>query len=136
MSGNIDMGTNKVTNLATPTANADAATKKYVDDREPKFKDGMTTTSDVDLRTSASGSEFYDDVTFKAKAKCKDLNILSWSDEIVNKNSLETGRLVGIQSLTTTLSNILTIPIRKERQRRAGYFVHQQSSERDLQVCL
>ena len=32
MSGNIDKGTNKVTNLATPTANADAATKKYVDD--------------------------------------------------------------------------------------------------------
>ena len=114
MSGNIDMSTNKVTNLATPTANADVATKKYVDDREFKFKDGTTTTSDVHLKTSASGSEFYDDVTFKAKARCKNLNILSSSDEIVNKNSLETGHFVGIQSLTPTLQGILSAPTRKE----------------------
>lgn len=32
MTGAIDMGSNKVTSLATPTADADAATKKYVDD--------------------------------------------------------------------------------------------------------
>lgn len=31
MSGNLNMGTNKVTNLGTPTSNADAATKAYVD---------------------------------------------------------------------------------------------------------
>jgi hypothetical protein len=31
-SGNQSMGNNKLTNLAAPTANADAATKKYVDD--------------------------------------------------------------------------------------------------------
>ena len=110
----INMDSHKVTNLGTPTNNADAATKKYVDDKKCKFKDGTTTTSDVDLRTSASGSEFYDDVTFKANAKCKDLNVLSTSDAIVNKNSLETGHLVGIQSLTPTLSNILTVPTKKE----------------------
>ena len=114
MKAGINMGNHKVTNLGTPTTNADAATKKYVDDKKCKFKDGTTTTSDIDLRTSASGSGFYDDVTFKANAKCKDLNILSTSDAIVNKDSLETGRLVGIQILTPTLRNILTVPTKKE----------------------
>lgn len=33
-SGDLSMGTNKLTNLKTPTANADAATKKYVDDAD------------------------------------------------------------------------------------------------------
>ena len=69
MSGNIDMSTNKVTNLATPTANTDAATKKYVDDKECKFKDGTTTTSDIDLRTTG----FYDDVTLHADSNCRDI---------------------------------------------------------------
>ena len=31
MSGDLDMGTNKIVNLGTPTANADASTKAYVD---------------------------------------------------------------------------------------------------------
>ena len=31
LSGELDMGTNKIVNLGTPTANADAATKAYVD---------------------------------------------------------------------------------------------------------
>ena len=107
MKAGINMGNRKVTNLGTPTNNTDAATKKYVDDKKCKFKDETTTTSDVDLRTSVSGSEFYDDVTFKANAKCKDLNVLSTSDAIINKNFLETGRLVGIQSLSSTVREIL-----------------------------
>ena len=32
MSGQLDMGTNKIVNLGTPTADTDAATKKYIDD--------------------------------------------------------------------------------------------------------
>lgn len=32
MTGDIDMGANSITNLATPTNDTDAATKKYVDD--------------------------------------------------------------------------------------------------------
>ena len=82
--------------------------KKYVDDKECKFKDGTTTTCDVDLRATASGSEFSDNVTFKAKAKCKDLNVLSSLDETVSKNSLETGRLVGIQSLSSVVMDLIT----------------------------
>ena len=110
MKAGINMGNHEVTNLEIPTNNTDAATKTYVDDKECKFKDGTTTTSDVDLRTFASGSEFYGDVTFKANAKRKDLNVLSSSDAIVDKNSLETGHLVGIQSLSTPLTSLLTIP--------------------------
>ena len=97
MSEDIDMSTSKVTNLATPTANADVTTKKYVDDREPKFKDGTTTTSDVDLRESSGSLTFYDDVTFHAGAKCKNLFPITSSKAVVNKNSLETGGLVGIR---------------------------------------
>jgi len=33
--GNLDMTTNKIINLATPTASSDAATKSYVDGRGP-----------------------------------------------------------------------------------------------------
>ena len=33
MTGNLNMGTKKIVNLAAPTANTDAATKKYVDDK-------------------------------------------------------------------------------------------------------
>ena len=109
MTGEINMGDNKITNLETPTSNKDAATKKYVDDNEPKFKDGNTTTKDVDLRESSSGNlEFYDEVTFKNKAKCKDLTVISTQEEIVNKNTLETGRMVGIQSLDSALRDLLT----------------------------
>ena len=102
----INMDSHTVTNLGMPTNNADAATKKYVDDKECKFKDGTTTTSDIDLRTTG----FYDDVTSHADANCRDIDIFSTSKAIVNKNSLETGRLVGIQSLTPTLQNILPVP--------------------------
>ena len=37
MSGAINMGSNKITNLATPTANSDGATKNYVDTKSVKF---------------------------------------------------------------------------------------------------
>ena len=100
--------------METPLNNMDAVTKNYMDDKECKFKDGTTTTSDVDLRTTASGSKFYDDVTFKANAKCKNLNVLSSSDAIVNKNLLETGRLVGIQRLSSTVMSLITSSLKHE----------------------
>ena len=110
MKAAINMGNHKVTNLGTPTINADAATKKYVDDKKCKFTNGTTTTSNIDLRTTG----FYHDVTFHADANCRDIDVFSTSKAIINKNSLETGRLVGIQSLTPTLKNILTVPTKKE----------------------
>ena len=87
MKAGIVMGNHKMTNLGTPTTNADAATKKYVDDKECKFKDGTTTTSDIDLRTTG----FYDDVPFHADANCRDIDVFSTSKAIINKNVLETG---------------------------------------------
>ena len=100
--------------METPSNNTDTVTKNYMGDKECKFKDGTTTTSDVDLRTTASGSKFYGDVTFKANAKCKNLNVLSLSDAIVNKNLLETGRLVGIQSLSSTVMSLITSSLKHE----------------------
>ena len=47
MKSGINMDSHKVMNLGTPTSNTDAATKKYVDGNECKFKDGTTTTSTV-----------------------------------------------------------------------------------------
>ena len=110
MADNIGMGGHTVTNLGAPTNDTDAATKKYVDDNKSKFKDDTTTTSDKDLRrnASASASEFYDDVEFKAKSKCKDLTNSSSSNEIVNKNTLENGGLVGLSSLNFVVQGLLT----------------------------
>lgn len=42
MSGAINMGSKKITNLATPTADADASTKKYVDDNLKNKQDAIT----------------------------------------------------------------------------------------------
>ena len=36
MTGSINMGIQEITNLATPTGNSNAATKKYVDDVDAK----------------------------------------------------------------------------------------------------
>lgn len=73
MSGAINMGSKKITNLATPTANTDAATKKYADDLVAglgavfKFKGTKATTGDLPLSgntqgdvwlVSADGSEY------------------------------------------------------------------------------
>ena len=42
MTGVIDMGSKKITNLATPTSNTDAATKAYADTKLPKTGGTMT----------------------------------------------------------------------------------------------
>lgn len=39
---NLDLDSNKIQNLATPTADSDGATKKYVDDSVGLDYDGMT----------------------------------------------------------------------------------------------
>ena len=53
MTGAINMGSNKITNLATPTADADAATKKYVDDTAG----GVIMTATGTIGTSATSAE-------------------------------------------------------------------------------
>jgi len=56
MSGNIAMGTNKVTDLGAPSSDNDAATKKYVDDAQEAaedYADGLA--SNYDASGTASG---------------------------------------------------------------------------------
>ena len=110
------MNNYKITGLSTPTNNTDAATKKYVDDEESKFKDGTTTTKDVDLRdTGLNGSlELYNNITFDGGAYCQDLNSSSTSKAIVNKNTLETGQLITMQSLSPALTHIFQTAVKKE----------------------
>ena len=89
-----------VMGLGTPTNDTDVANKKYVEDKKCKFKDGTTTTSDIDLRSDG----FHNDVTFHAGATCQDINSSSSSNAIINKNSLETGHLITLQSLSPALA--------------------------------
>ena len=49
--GNFDITGKKLTNVGTPTANADAATKKYVDDNTTSHtSSGLTVNSDIDMK--------------------------------------------------------------------------------------
>ena len=117
MQDNIGTGGHTVTNLGTPTNDTDAANKKYVDDKKCKFKDGSTNTDEVDIRVAGAqgGAGFYGDVTFHAGAKCQDLNSsTSTGKEIVNKNTLETGQLITLQSITPSLARLFQSAVRKE----------------------
>ena len=100
----------KVYNLSTPTNNNDAATKKYVDDKKCVFKDVSTTIADIDLRADG----FYDDVTFNAGAFCQDISSTSQGGAIVNKNTLETGHLITLNSITPSLARMLQSAIKKK----------------------
>ena len=42
MTGDLDMGTHEITNLAKPTENNNASTKKYVDDTDKKLRDQIS----------------------------------------------------------------------------------------------
>ena len=102
MNDYIGMNNHMITNLGTPTNDTDSGNKKYVDDKKCKFKDGTSTTLDIDLRSD----EFHDDITFNAKAYCQDLDSTATSKSIINKNTLETGHLITMNSIT--LSSYVT----------------------------
>ena len=48
--GNYDMINRKLTNVGTPTSNADAATKKYVDDNSSSSTSELTVDSNIDMK--------------------------------------------------------------------------------------
>ena len=108
MNDNIGMNNHMVTDLGTPRNNNDAATKKYVDDKRCTFKDGTTSVSMVDLRNTGLGGtvELYNNITFDGGAYCPDLRPSSVGKSIINKNTLQTGQLITIQSLAPALSRM------------------------------
>lgn len=68
MTAAMDAGGFKITNLGTPTGNADAATKLYVDDNIASGKTArFTRTTDISVTTGASGS-----VTFETESNDDD----------------------------------------------------------------
>ena len=91
-----------VTNLGTPTNNTDAATKKYVDDKRCKFSNGTTNTSDVDI--SVYG--FNNAVKFDSGAHSIGIDASAPPTVLVNKHSLETAGLIGINNFSPTVKNL------------------------------
>ena len=71
----------------------------------------------MDLRdTGLNGSlELYNNITFDGGAYCRDLNSsTSTGKEIVNKNTLVTGHLITLQSLSPTLSRLFQTAVKKK----------------------
>ena len=104
----IDMGANRVTNVATPTASGDATTKGYVDGL---LSSGFTITDGSTTQTVAQG----DTVTFAGTANevnvavsATDTLTIGLPDDVVIGNDLTvTGDLV-VQGTTTTVNSTTT----------------------------
>ena len=107
-SSTVDMGANKVTNLATPTATGDATTKGYVDGL---LSSGFTMTDGSTTQTIAQG----DTLTFAGTANevnvavsATDTLTIGLPDDVVIGNDLTvTGDLV-VQGTTTTVNSTTT----------------------------
>ena len=86
-----------------------AANKKYVDDHsDGTFKDGTTKTNQLDIRRVLSSIGIFEDVTFHSGAYSQDVTSASPSNSVLNKNSLQNGGLVGLDSLVPTLKGLLS----------------------------
>ena len=111
MKGPLDMGGHKMYEVRTPTNDKDAANKKYVDDQVVNsggtFKDGSTTTNQLDIRSVLSSIGIFEDVTFHSGAYSQDVTSASPSNALVNKNSLQNEGMVGLDSLVPTLKGLL-----------------------------
>ena len=101
----------RFTRYAPPTNDKDAANKKYVDERSTHsggtFKDGSTTTNQLDIRRVLSSIGIFEDVTFHSGAYSQDITAASPSNAVVNKNSLQNEGSVGLNSLVPTLKELL-----------------------------
>ena len=103
LTGPLSLGGHKIYNVKAPTNNNDAANKKYVDDNAGTFKDGVTKTNQVDIREESGTMGVYDDFAFHAGAYSPSIQGNSPQHAIINKNTLENGGLVGLDSLTPSL---------------------------------
>ena len=106
----LDMGGHKIYEVRTPTNDKDAANKKYVDDSSLSsvFKDGSTTTNQLDIRRVLSSIGIFEDVTFHSGAYSQDITSASPATAVVNKNSLQNGGLIGLDSLVPTIKGLLS----------------------------
>ena len=77
MHGPLDMGGHKIYEVRAPTNDKDAANKKYVDDNNAVFKDGSTTTSQLDIRRVLSSIGVFQDITFHSGAYSQDVTSAS-----------------------------------------------------------
>ena len=87
-----------------------------MDDKRCTFKDGTTSVSMVDLGdTELRGTvELYNNITFDGGAYCQDLGPSSVGKSIINKNTLQTGQLITMQSLSPALTRIFQTAVKKE----------------------
>ena len=105
------MSDNGIYKVGTPANEKDAANKKYVDDNAGgTFKDGTTKPAELDIRkvTSANpnGADYF---VFHSDVRSgNNVTSRSSSDAIINKNSLQTSGLVGLNSLVPTLKTLLS----------------------------
>ena len=109
MKGPLDMGGHKIYEVRTPTNDKDAANKKYVDDRSGTFKDGSTTTSQLDIRRVLSSIGIFEDFTFHSGAFSQDVTSASPSNAVVNKNRLLNGGLIDLDSFVAPLKLFLRV---------------------------
>ena len=111
MKGPLDMSGHKIYEVRTPTNDKDAANKKYVDDHRggalSVFKDGSTTTNQLDIQRVLSSIGVFEDVTFHSGAYSQDITAASPSNAVVSKNSLQNEGMVGLDSLVPTLKGLL-----------------------------
>ena len=109
MLGPLDMGGHKIYEVRAPTNDKDAANKKYVDDHsDGTFKDGSTTTNQLDIRRVLSSIAIFEDVTFHSGAYSQDITSASPASAVVNKNSLQNGGLIGLDSVVPTIKGLLS----------------------------
>ena len=112
MKGPLDMGSHKIYEVCAPTNDKDAANKKYVDERSASsgsgtFKDGSTTTSQLDIRRVLNSIGIFEDVTFHSGAYSQDVTAASPSNTVINKNTLLNGGLIDLDSFVNPLKLFL-----------------------------
>ena len=109
MLGPLDMGSHKIYEVRTPTNDKDAANKKYVDDHGGgTFKDGTTKTNQLDIRRVLGSIGIFEDVTFHSGAYSQDVTSARPASANVNKNLLQNGGPIGLDSLVPTIKGLLS----------------------------
>ena len=111
------MNANRITYVPDPLSSNEPVTKQY-GDRNYLTNAGFVMQDNIGMggHTGLNGSlELYNNITFDGGAYCRDLNSsTSTGKEIVNKNTLETGHLITLQSLSPALSRLFQTAVKKE----------------------